>query len=155
MTFVQKAVLFLGTGLMIGKIPVAPGTFGSVAGIVLCLALAPLSMTAATAAAILFILFSVWIADHSVRILGTKDPGCIVIDEIAGMVVTLYGMPMDVAVVLAGFVLFRLLDISKPLGIRRLEKLPGGLGVVADDVAAGVVGNLVLRLGLALFTAAT
>jgi phosphatidylglycerophosphatase A len=107
-------------------------------------------LAAATAAAIGFIFFSIWIADRSVRILGAKDPGCIVIDEIAGMVATLHGLPPDPVVVLAGFILFRLLDISKPLGIRRLEKLPGGLGVVADDVAAGVVANLVLRAGLAM-----
>lgn len=151
MTFVQKAVLFCGTGLMIGKIPVAPGTFGSVAGIALCLGLARLPLAAATAAALIFILFSIWIADRSARILDAKDPGCIVIDEIAGMVATLHGLPADPVVVLAGFVLFRLLDISKPLGIRRLEKLPGGLGVVADDVAAGVAANLALRAGLAVF----
>jgi phosphatidylglycerophosphatase A len=153
MTFVQKAVLFCGTGLMIGRIPVAPGTFGSVAGIALCLVFARLPLAAATAAAIGFIFFSIWIADRSVRILGAKDPGCIVIDEIAGMVATLHGLPPDPVVVLAGFILFRLLDISKPLGIRRLEKLPGGLGVVADDVAAGVVANLVLRAGLAMLAA--
>lgn len=153
MTFVQKAVLFCGTGLMIGRIPVAPGTFGSVAGIALCLVFARLPLAAATAAAIGFIFFSIWIADRSVRILGAKDPGCIVIDEIAGMVATLRGLPPDPVVVLAGFILFRLLDISKPLGIRRLEKLPGGLGVVADDVAAGVVANLVLRAGLAMLAA--
>jgi phosphatidylglycerophosphatase A len=152
MTFVQKAVLFFGTGLMIGKIPVAPGTFGSVAGIALCLVFALLPLTAATAAAIVFILFSIWIADRSVRILGAKDPGCIVIDEIAGMVATLHGLPPDPMVVLAGFILFRLLDICKPLGIRRLERLPGGLGVVADDVVAGVVANLILRLGGAILT---
>ena len=153
MTFVQKAVLFCGTGLMIGRIPVAPGTFGSVAGIALCLVFARLPLAAATAAAIGFVFFSIWIADRSVRILGAKDPGCIVIDEIAGMVTTLHGLPPDPVVVLAGFILFRLLDISKPLGIRRLEKLPGGLGVVADDVAAGVVANLVLRAGLAMLAA--
>ncbi|HDI59603.1 MAG TPA: phosphatidylglycerophosphatase A [Desulfobacteraceae bacterium] len=153
MTFVQKAVLFCGTGLMIGKIPVAPGTFGSVAGIALCLVLTRLPLTAATVAAGGFILFSVWIADRSVRILGAKDPGCIVIDEIAGMVATLYGLPADPVVVLAGFILFRLLDISKPFGIRRLERLPGGLGVVADDLAAGVVANLVLRAGLSILAA--
>ena len=153
MTFVQKAVLFCGTGLMIGRIPVAPGTFGSVAGIALCLVFARLPLAAATAAAIGFVFFSIWIADRSVRILGAKDPGCIVIDEIAGMVATLHGLPPDPVVVLAGFILFRLLDISKPLGIRRLEKLPGGLGVVADDVAAGVVANLVLRAGLAMLAA--
>jgi phosphatidylglycerophosphatase A len=153
MTFAQKAVLFCGTGLMIGKIPVAPGTFGSVAGIALCLGLARLPLAAGTVATILLIAFSVWVADRSVRILGVKDPGCVVIDEIAGMAVTLYGLPADAPVVVAGFVLFRLLDITKPFGIRRLERLPGGVGVVADDVAAGVVGNLVLRVGVAVFTA--
>ncbi len=152
MTFGQKAVLVFGTGLMVGKIPVAPGTFGTAAGIVLCLPLSRLPLPIATLLAVGFILFSVWIADRSVRILGVKDPGCIVIDEMAGIVATLYGLPWNAVSVAAGFVIFRLLDIAKPLGIRRLEKLPGGIGVVADDVAAGVLGNLILRGVLAIAT---
>jgi len=154
MTFAQKTILFFGTGLMIGKIPVAPGTFGSAAGIVLCLPLAGLPLPAATVLIVALVLFSVWIADRSARILGAKDPGCIVIDEVAGMVVTLYGLPLNLIVVLVGFGLFRLLDIFKPLGIRRLERLPGGIGVVADDVAAGVAVNAVLRVAMAFFGSA-
>jgi len=66
------------------------------------------------------------------------------------MLVALFALPPRWTVVLAGFVLFRLLDIFKPFPIRHLERLPGGVGVVADDVAAGLAANLILRAGMAL-----
>ncbi len=78
---------------------------------------------------------------------GCEDPGFIVIDEIAGMMVTLFGHPFTIGVVLAGFVLFRILDVLKPFPIGFLEaRVPGGAGVVVDDVAAGIFGNGILHL---------
>lgn len=150
MTLGERAILLCGTGLMVGKIPVAPGTFGTAAGIPLCLALALLPPLPALLVLAAFILLAVWIADRSGRLLGAADPGCVVIDEVAGILATLYALPPSWPVVGAGFVLFRLFDITKPFPIGRLERLPGGIGVVADDVAAGVAANLVLRSVLAL-----
>ena len=74
-----------------------------------------------------------------------KDPGEVVSDEVAGFMVTLYLLPFSWPFLAGGFVLFRLLDILKPFPIRRLERLPGGAGVVLDDVAAGILANLILR----------
>lgn len=81
---------------------------------------------------------------------GVKDPPQVVLDEIAGMWVTLLGMPLlpPAALAAAGFLLFRLFDILKPYPISRMQRLPSGLGIVADDLLAGVVANLCLRLGL-------
>jgi phosphatidylglycerophosphatase A len=88
-----------------------------------------------------------WIANEAEKILKTKDPGCIVIDEIAGMILTLIGLPFNMVMAGAGFMLFRVLDIWKPYPIRFFEKkLPGGVGVVMDDVAAGILSNVVLRI---------
>jgi phosphatidylglycerophosphatase A len=96
---------------------------------------------------LLFIFFAVWIADAAEKILEQNDPGCIVIDEIAGMVVALVGLPFNPITVVIGFIIFRILDIFKPFPIRDLDKrIPGGLGVVADDVAAGIITNLLLRI---------
>lgn len=147
MNFKEKVVLFIATGCFIGKIPFAPGTFGSLAGILLCFILSKTSELAAIFGLVLFIIFSIWIANDAEKILNKKDPGSIVIDEIAGMAVTLIGLPFNVFYVATGFIVFRVLDISKPFPIRYIEKrIPGGAGIVLDDVAAGIIANVILRM---------
>jgi phosphatidylglycerophosphatase A len=139
--------MFLATGFRTGNIPFAPGTFGSLIGLPLCFVLAGMSTAPAMLWTLLFIFFAVWIADAAEKILEQNDPGCIVIDEIAGMVVALVGLPFNPITVVIGFIIFRILDIFKPFPIRDLDKrIPGGLGVVADDVAAGIITNLLLRI---------
>lgn len=81
-----------------------------------------------------------------------KDSYRVVIDEVAGMWVSMLGVPATLRHLAAALVLFRFFDIKKPLGIRRLEQLPGGVGVMADDVAAGICANLLLRAGCKLLT---
>ena len=143
----EDAVVLLATGFHIGNIPFAPGTLGSLLGLPLGYALAEFAMPVVMICALLFIFFAVWIAHAAEKILKQKDPGCIVIDEIAGMIVTLIGLPFNRVTVVLGFILFRVLDIIKPYPIRNLDKrLPGGLGVVADDVVAGIIANLLLRI---------
>lgn len=103
------------------------------------------------AAAAVFVLPAVWIAGRAEAALGRKDAPTIVIDEVAGMLVTLAGVPFSPGAVVAGFVLFRAFDVLKPWPARLIERrLPGGWGVVLDDVAAGVYGNLTLQLGRVL-----
>ncbi len=148
MTPMDKVAVWCATGLMVGKIPVAPGTFGTVAGIPLCLLVAAIEPQTAALAILVFLVLAVWAAGRGAKVLGARDPGSIIVDEMAGMLVTLWGIPINGAVLIAGFILFRLLDILKPYPIRRLEKLPGGIGIVADDVAAGIVANILLRGGL-------
>lgn len=147
MNFREKAVMFMATGCFIGKIPFAPGTFGSFAGILLSFILSKTSEPTAFLCIILFIMFSIWIANDAEKILKKKDPGSIVIDEIAGMAVTLIGLPFNVFYVATGFIMFRVLDISKPFPIRYIEKrISGGAGIVLDDIAAGIVANIILRM---------
>ena len=139
--------MFLATGFYIGNIPFAPGTFGSLIGLPLCLALAGISLASAVLCTLLFISFAVYIADAAEKLLKRSDPGCIVIDEMAGMMVTLIGLPFNPITVVIGFIIFRILAILKPFPIRKLDRrIPGGLGVVADDVAAGIIANLLLRI---------
>lgn len=146
MNFKGKMVLFFSTGGYVGKIPFAPGTFGSVMGLVLCFFLSRFSLSLSALTAITLILSAVWLSEYAEQLIGEKDPGCIVIDEVTGMVVTMIGLPFNALTALTGFVLFRALDIIKPPPVRTLQDgLSGGAGVVMDDVAAGIIGNLLLR----------
>ena len=147
MNFREKAVLFLATGFYVGNIPPAPGTLGSLIGLPLCFLLAGIQLPAAIILAVLFIGIAVWIANAAEKTLKKKDPGCIVIDEVAGMVVTLIGLPFNLTTAVIGFIIFRILDILKPFPIRTLDKrLAGGIGIVADDVVAGIFANIILRV---------
>jgi phosphatidylglycerophosphatase A len=147
MNFKQKSVMFLATGCYIGNVPIAPGTFGSVLGLFLCYFLSKIGLLLALFLTVAFILCAMWIAHEAEKLLQTKDPGCIVVDEIAGMILTLIGLPFNMMTIILGFAMFRGLDIWKPYPIRFLEKkLSGGVGVVMDDVAAGILSNLILRI---------
>jgi len=151
MNYRQKSVIFFATGFYIGKIPFAPGTFGSIIGLPLCFVLSKIELPIAVFCTLVFILIAILIAHDAEKILNKNDPGCIVIDEITGIIVTLLGMPFNLITVAAGFFIFRIMDIFKPFPIRVLEKrLTGGTGIVLDDVAAGIFGNLVLRAMLLL-----
>lgn len=151
MNLKQKSVMFLATGCFIGNISFAPGTFGSILGLPLCLFLSKINLLIAVFLTVVFIFFSIWIAQEAEKIVNTEDPGCIVIDEIAGILVTFTGLPFNVISIAFGFFVFRALDIWKPYPISWIErKLSGGTGIVMDDVAAGICSNILLR-GIFLF----
>jgi phosphatidylglycerophosphatase A len=152
MIFMRQAVMFLATGGYIGRIPIAPGTFGSLIGIPVAYAFSLMGRSAEFTAVVMIIPAAAWIAHLAEKQLKQKDPGCIVIDEIAGMCVALVGIPLSWATGLAGFFMFRVFDILKPPPVRQLDRrLHGGLGIVMDDIAAGAMTNIVLRFGLVLF----
>ncbi len=147
MKFGQQTVLFFSTGFYSGYIPFAPGTFGTLTALPFCYLLSLCSSGGGAVIIIAVILLAIWLADSSEKLINKKDPGCIVIDEIAGMLVTLAGLPFNFFTVAVGFVLFRLLDIFKPFPIRYLErKIPGGAGIVVDDLVAGIIANITLRI---------
>jgi len=128
---------------------VAPGTFGSLVALPICCLLAQIPTMPAVLLIGLFTAVSVGIAGEAEKWLQTRDPGCIVIDEIAGQMVTLVGLPLNGTVFISGFLVFRCLDIVKPFPINWLEKrLSGGLGIVADDILAGLIGNILIRCAL-------
>jgi phosphatidylglycerophosphatase A len=120
------------------------GTLGAIPIYVL---VAPFGRVAVGAAALVVIVIGVWAASVVARGLGTKDPQLVVVDEVAGMLVTMLPVAHASWIALTiGFALFRLLDVVKPWPVHRFEKLPGGLGIVMDDVAAGVLGAGVMAL---------
>ncbi len=146
MNFKGKIVLFFATGAYVGNVPFAPGTFGSLLGLVVCFLLTTVPISVAAIIVVALILFSVWVSEHAEKMMGKKDPGSVVIDEVAGMVVTMIGIPFGVVTAITGFILFRLLDIVKPPPVRFFQDdLAGGAGIVMDDVAAGIIANILLR----------
>ena len=145
----ERAVLFVATGFFVGNLPFAPGTFGSLIGLPLCFLLSRLDLLKSLICILIFILFAMGIASAAEKIIKQRDPGQIVIDEIAGLMVTLAGLPFNLKTALAGFIIFRVFDILKPFPIRMLDRsVGGGSGIVLDDVMAGIYGNLIIRLGI-------
>jgi phosphatidylglycerophosphatase A len=122
----------------VGRAPLAPGTVAS-ALTILALALwrpSPLALAAVVVAATGL---GTWAAGEAERALGAgKDPGVIVIDEVAGMALSVVALPPTPAVLAGGFVLFRVFDVVKPYPANTLQRLPGGVGVMIDDLVAGL-----------------
>lgn len=143
--------MFLATGGYVGYAPFASGTFGSLVGLPIVYLLSNTHWYTATVLVAAFIIGSVWVAHLAEQQLNAKDPECIVIDEVAGMCVAMLYIPLTLTTGLAGFFLFRLFDVIKPPPVRQMEKmLKGGWGVVMDDVVAGVMANISLRMGMLL-----
>jgi phosphatidylglycerophosphatase A len=151
----DAAVMIVATGGGLGKVPVAPGTAGSLPGLLLCWGLSGKDIYLALGLTAALILLAIRVAHRAEKLLGAEDPGCVVIDEIAGMTITLLGLPFNAITALVGFIVFRLLDIFKPFPIRYVERrFSGGLGIVVDDVLAGVIGNLLIRAAMAALNVA-
>lgn len=151
----SRLARLIATGLGLGYLPWAPGTWGTALAVALAFALASVGLSAYLAIVLLIAIVGSWAASVADRCWGTHDAGRIVIDEVAGYLLTVALVDRGRwAPLLAGFVVFRLLDILKPPPIRWLDRrVPGGLGVMLDDLAAGLLGaallTLLARLGLA------
>jgi phosphatidylglycerophosphatase A len=139
--------LAISTVFGVGYAPVAPGTFGSAAGLLLWWVL-PGSIPVQAAAIVGLFVIGSWSGSVAERHFGRTDPGHVVIDEVMGMLITLFLNPVGWRGAIGAFFLFRLFDVIKPYPANRLEKLHGGIGVMADDGMAAVYANLVLRAGL-------
>jgi phosphatidylglycerophosphatase A len=128
---------------------VAPGTAGSAVAL-LILWLVPFSRIGLVVFFVAVTLVGTWAAHVVEAAAGKKDPGIIVIDEVAGMALSVLLLPLTPRVLLAGFVLFRIFDVVKPFPANRLQALPGGIGVMIDDLVAGLYALLVLIVARAL-----
>jgi len=145
----RSVALACATVLGTGYVPVAPGTFGSAAGLLVWRLLPASPVVQAAVIVGLFALGS-WSGTVAERHFGRTDPGQVVIDEVMGMLITLFLNPVGWMGALGAFLLFRIADVIKPFPANRLERLPGGVGIMADDGMAAVYANIALRVVLAL-----
>lgn len=145
MNLYAKIMNIVATVGYIGNIPFAPGTFGSLVGIVFFYFTSGLSPAWQMVALLSLIIIAIVAAHKAEAIIGETDPGSVVIDEVAGMAVTCMGLPFSLPVAICAFILFRLFDILKPFPINWLEqRFSGGLGIVIDDVFAGLICRVIL-----------
>jgi phosphatidylglycerophosphatase A len=143
----RRLGVFLATCGYIGYVPFAPGTFGSAAGLVVfVLVRQTRSIVVELAAIALLFAVGIWSGNQAEDHFGKVDPGPVVLDEVVGMLITLALLPVNLTGAIVGFLLFRILDVFKPWPSGRFERLPGGLGVMADDGMAAVYGNLLMRV---------
>jgi len=140
-----KIALILGTWFGAGMMPRASGTFGSLAAIPLVL-VGCLGVGWSITALAVLIPVAIWAAHRTQELLGRPDPSQVVIDEVAGFLVTLLLLPLSWQSVVTGFILFRFFDVIKPWPVRWAEGLKGGVGIVLDDLLAGVYAHLLLRV---------
>jgi len=139
------AARIVATGLFVGYVPVAPATFGSLWAIALVLIVGT-SGWMYWALGVILLLLSVVSSGKVAKASGREDPKEVVIDEVVALYLAYAHFPTDWKVLLGGFLLFRAYDIVKPFPARRLESLPGGWGIVADDLVAGGYTWLTLKL---------
>ena len=142
--FVSTAV---ATALGSGYFPIAPGTAGSAVGLLFFWPLHRLPAAAQVAAVVVLFFAGVVASTRVARGIGIEDPGIVVVDEVVGMWTSLLFLPLTPATAIAGFVLFRIMDVFKPYPARQFESLPGGWGIMTDDLMAGIYANLLLRAG--------
>jgi phosphatidylglycerophosphatase A len=141
----------LATLGFVGYMPFAPGTWGSAVGLVFALSvnLSPVGQFLVIASAIVVGIIS---SDTAEVLIGERDSSKIVVDEFAGYLVSVFYVPHTYVFLIAGFLLFRIFDILKPFPINRIdESLSGGLGIMADDLLAGVYVGILLRLWILIF----
>jgi phosphatidylglycerophosphatase A len=142
---IRGFVYFTATGCLVGRIPLAPGTWGTAVGVALFWLVRDLPQASYAAFTVAFIVFAIWAAGRAQEIFEEVDPPEVVIDEIAGFLVTMAFHRPSFAVAVTGFILFRIFDIVKPPPVRWLERrFSDGRGIVLDDVMAGVYASAAL-----------
>ncbi len=142
----HKITRFFVTGFGIGYVPIAPGTAASLLGVLLFIPLQSVPLYYALPLLFLLLGVGIYTTNFAYALFGKKDPSCIVIDEIVAILLVFFLIPSFFVWWTAGFLLFRFFDITKPPGVREAEKLPGGWGIMADDIIAALYTLLILWL---------
>lgn len=143
----RTVVKLLTTFFYMGEVPFASGTVASFAGLLLFLSLSGHPLVSAVIFILLF-LFGFLLAGQAEKIFGKKDPGEVVIDEVCGIFIVFFMIPIHWITIVSGFLLYRLFDIVKPFPARSLERLQGSYGIMLDDIMSAIYTNLVLQLCL-------
>jgi len=141
----KNTLLILSTFFYIGYLPLIPGTFGSIAGLCLYFVVKD-SMLIYALATVLLLVLGFLVSGPAERLLNKKDARCIVIDEVGGMLLSLAFIPYDLRLAIIGFCLFRILDSMKPYPAGALQNLKGSVGIMSDDIIAGLYTNIILQV---------
>ena len=143
----ERLIVFIATGCYSGMIPKAPGTWGSAFALLPWYFCRNLSLSSYLVLLVILLVIGVLTAGSSEKILDRPDPGCIVIDEILGMFITLALAPEHPAAWVTGFLLFRVFDIAKPFPVSWFDThMHGGLGIMLDDIIAGIYAFITLHI---------
>ena len=142
----KAVILFIAEGAYSGKSPFAPGTAGTLVGVLLYLGLKSIGLLPYIVLTCLVCIVGTWVAGQAEVLLAKRDSPSIVIDEIAGFFIAMLMVPSGWGFIIAGFVLFRVFDIVKPWPLYGLQDVRGGLGVMLDDIGAGIYTNVLLQL---------
>ena len=143
----EAFILLLSSWFGVGRLPLAPGTWGTLGAVPLALIISYFGPIPAVISLAVIILLAVWTSGISQKLLGKDDPPEVVIDEVAGYFVTIFLLPISWWSFILGFLLFRVFDIFKPFPIRMIhKKVRGGIGICLDDIVAGVYANVCIRL---------
>ncbi len=147
----DKLILLFATWFGTGLIPFAPGTWGSLAALPFAAGAYSLGIIFSFLSLAAIFFFAIPVSGRASKIMNTEDPSSVVIDEVAGIFVTLFLIPVSWTAIAAGFMLFRIFDIIKPFPVGLIDKrVKGGAGIVLDDIMAGVYANVCLRVILIL-----
>jgi phosphatidylglycerophosphatase A len=147
-SFTDSLATVVASGLGLGYSPLAPGTFGAALGVVLFWLARGWPLWAHVVGTLALFFAGVAASQRLATLMGKKDPGRAVVDEVAGMWVSLLALPFTPRTALLAFIAFRITDTLKPWPARQMEDLPGGWGIMADDMMAGVYANLLVRIAL-------
>jgi phosphatidylglycerophosphatase A len=145
---VKKVALLIATVGGLGYAPIAPGTFGSAAGIIIYWFTRAWPTSWQLALIAIVSIVGIWAGTRAAEHFGKEDPGAVVVDEVAGQLVTLAFTGAGLSATVLAFFVFRALDIVKPYPANRFERLPGGTGIMADDLMAGVYGCVIVHLAM-------
>ena len=138
--------MFIATGLYSGYLPIAPGTWGSLVGLLLVFLLNYFTLPAYVIITGILFVIGIFSAGEAEKILDNRDPGIVVIDEIVGMLITMIAVPLNPLTMLLGFFLFRAFDIVKPFPVNIFDqRFHGGVGIMLDDVVAGIYSLIILQ----------
>ena len=147
----KKLIVFLATGAYLGLIPRAPGTFGTLLGVVIAFLERGASTSIHGAVIIIVTVVSIIVSARAIPIFGSKDPSEVVCDEVAGYLMAFFLIPFTPFNAILVFILFRIFDIVKPYPVSLIDrKLTGGAGIVLDDIAAGIYANIAAQIILLL-----
>ncbi|HLF17346.1 MAG TPA: phosphatidylglycerophosphatase A [Candidatus Omnitrophota bacterium] len=146
----DKLIKLIATFFYVGSVPYAPGTVASAVGVLIYLILQPV-FPLYLLVLVGLVLLGLIISEPAEGVLKRRDPPEVVIDEVAGMLLACFLLPPQPSVLIGAFVLFRLFDITKIYPIKRLENLKGSLGIMADDLMAGIYTNIIMHIAVGLF----